>query len=96
MSYAKFNVLHWHIVDDQSFPYQSQTYPDLSEQVINNYFVYNVVYLLPLLQGAYDQNHIYSQSDIQTLINYAKYLGIRVVPEFDTPVKIVLINIPIC
>eukprot|EP01112_Ceratiomyxa_fruticulosa_P000622 TRINITY_DN1055_c0_g1_i3.p1 TRINITY_DN1055_c0_g1~~TRINITY_DN1055_c0_g1_i3.p1 ORF type:complete len:528 (-),score=102.21 TRINITY_DN1055_c0_g1_i3:92-1675(-) len=63
----KFNVLHWHLVDEVSFPF--------------------VVDDLPLLsgKGAWHKNLVYEASDIEQIVTYAYFRGVRVVPEIDMP-----------
>ncbi|CAH8611924.1 unnamed protein product [Heterobilharzia americana] len=67
MSYNKLNVFHWHMVDDQSFPYQSNVYPELSAK------------------GAYRKDLVYTTDDIDEILEFARFRGIRVIPEFDIP-----------
>lgn len=65
LMYNKMNVLHWHITDEDSFPMDVRTVPELSE--------YGSV------------GGTYSESDVKSLIQYAKTRGVRVIPEIDTP-----------
>ena len=70
LAYGKFNVLHWHIVDDQSFAYYSSAFPELSGMGAWN---------------APATTHVYSKNDVAKIIDYSKGRGIRVLPEYDTP-----------
>jgi hexosaminidase len=84
MASAKLNVFHWHIVDDQSFPFVSQVlfvcfFLVVCERCIQS---------LPRLSlGSWGgkASMTYSPSDVQAVISYARNRAIRVIPEFDTP-----------
>eukprot|EP01083_Nonionella_stella_P030909 84712_1 len=67
MSLNKMNVLNWHIIDAQSFPFDSTSHPELSAF------------------GSYGRDFIYHPSDIADIVSYAKQLGIRVIPEWESP-----------
>lgn len=41
MAYNKFNVFHWHLVDDQSWPLEMSTYPNLTKSAYSPRHVYS-------------------------------------------------------
>ncbi|PSN43909.1 Chitooligosaccharidolytic beta-N-acetylglucosaminidase [Blattella germanica] len=70
MAASKLNNFHWHITDSHSFPFQSQTFPKLTQY------------------GAYKPQQIYTPEDIQSVVEFARVRGVRVVPEFDAPAHV--------
>eukprot|EP00049_Salpingoeca_infusionum_P006367 m.105810 g.105810 ORF g.105810 m.105810 type:complete len:717 (-) comp13287_c1_seq4:93-2243(-) len=70
MSLVKYNVLHWHIVDDQSFPLESKKYPQLAAKGAW------------ALGG---QRAIYTQDHVRDIVAYARNRSITVIPEVDIP-----------
>jgi hypothetical protein len=55
MAYSKFNVLHWHMVDDQSFPYVSEALPKLSAGAFSPTHTYTIPMVKQLVAYARDR-----------------------------------------
>jgi hexosaminidase len=53
--------------------------------MINLFHTNHVSYPAMTEKGAYDKQHIYSQGDIDDLIEFDRQRGIRVFVEFDSP-----------
>ncbi len=67
LALAKFNVLHWHLQDAQSWSVSVASEPRLTAA------------------GSYHPGLTHTTDDVRSLISLATDLGVRVVPEVDTP-----------
>ena len=76
MATVKMNVLHWHIVDSYSFPFESSSFPELSISGAWTSTLKNEVEV---------GTAVYNASMIDRVVEYAADRAIRVVPEFDMP-----------
>ncbi len=89
MEMNKFNVFHWHLTDDPSFPYESYTFPNLRQVLLRPgvpiYVVVKFVYSYSRKGSFSPRTHVYTQTDVREIIEYARLRAIRVIPEFDLP-----------
>ena len=78
MSLVGYNYFHFHLTDDQSWRFQVEGYDRLETVASKRFYWEND-----------DNNHevggFYSLSDLKEIEEYAKSLGITVVPEIETP-----------
>ncbi|KYR02721.1 hypothetical protein DLAC_11433 [Tieghemostelium lacteum] len=80
LSLLRYNVLHWHLVDDQSF---SMEMLDEFLQDLHLKGAYHLGYIhnqIPITKGKF-----YTQKEIKSVVRYAEERGIRVIPEIDLP-----------
>jgi hypothetical protein len=73
MGASKYDTLHLHLTDSQSFPIALEDTAD------------GIPLSKLALFGAYSPEKVYTKQDLADLVQYAKGFGIEIVPEIDTP-----------
>lgn len=58
LSYNKINILHWHAVDDESWPLYSATLPDLTQAAYCPYCIYTHSDIVTITQYAWERGII--------------------------------------
>ncbi len=74
LAYYKFNVLHWHLTDDQGWRIEIKKYPKLTEVGAWRKEADGTVY------GGY-----YTQEDVKEIVAYARSRFITIIPEIEMP-----------
>lgn len=83
----KFNVLHWHLTDDEGWRIEIKSYPKLTEigawaAKREGYFG---TFPKPTPDEKFDYGGYYTQDDIREIVQYAKDRFVNVMPEVDVP-----------
>jgi hexosaminidase len=84
MAFNKFNVFHWHIVDDQSWPLQMKTYSNLTDAAYHPRLVYSQQDVKDIIEFARLRG-IRVLPEIDTP-GHTQALG-NILPEIHTPCK---------
>ncbi len=87
MAKYKFNLLHWHLSDDQGWRVEIKSFPKLTEVGawrVNRVGTFGT--LTPPQPGEKaDYGGFYTQDDIREVVKYAKSKFIDILPEIDMP-----------
>ena len=73
MALYKFNVLHWHLTEDQGWRVAMDAYPKLAEVAAYR------------THGDSTYGGSYTREDMEEVVAYAAELGIEVIPEIELP-----------
>ncbi|MEY2964004.1 MAG: hypothetical protein RL754_1265 [Bacteroidota bacterium] len=73
MALYKFNVLHWHLTEDQGWRIAMDQYPKLAEVAAYR------------MHGDSAYGGSYSREDLEQVVAYAAGYGIEVIPEIELP-----------
>ena len=86
MAYYKFNILHWHLTDDQGWRIEIKKYPLLTtvgafrDSTLQNHYT-----TTPRSFNKERYGGFYTQEQITEIVNYAGAKFISVVPEIEMP-----------
>ncbi len=87
MARYKFNVLHWHLTDDQGWRIEIKAYPKLTE--VGAWRVYRSgrwwTHEPPKKEEPASYGGFYTQEEIKEIVAYAKERHIDILPEIDVP-----------
>jgi hexosaminidase len=87
MARYKFNLLHWHLTDDEGWRVEIKSYPNLT--VKGAYNAERVGYFNTFAAPPADEPRtyggFYTQEEIKEIVAYAKTKHIDILPEIDVP-----------
>jgi len=87
MAKYKFNLLHWHLTDDEGWRIEIKSLPKLTE--VGAWNVYRVgefgTFAPPAADEPRKNGGFYTQDDIKEVVQYAKDRFVNILPEVDVP-----------
>ena len=87
MALHKFNVLHWHLADDQGWRIEIERYPALTS--VSAWRAQSRVgHEIGAAPDAFDgrpHGGFYSQTELRDMVEYARQRGVTIVPEIEMP-----------